>query len=156
MRHRSRTLALLTAAPLALGTAVSGTAAPSPAVDGTPVSVHVEGLRSTRGQVLACLTTQPAAFPDCRDDATARKLVVPADRAADLDFGPVAPGRYAVALLHDENGNGRADMALVIPREGFGFSRNPAIRFGPPVFTRAAFTVGAVPVRETIRMRYIL
>ena len=143
--------ALLILAPLALGAAAGSAAA-----GGTPVSVHVEGLRSTRGQVLACLTTRPAAFPDCRDDADARKLVVPSALATDLDFGPVAPGRYAVALLHDENGNGRADMALMIPREGFGFSRNPAIRFGPPAFARAAFTVGAAPVRETIRMRYIL
>ena len=151
MRHRSRPLALLIVAPLALGAA-----APNPAVRGTPVSIHIEGLRSTRGQVLACLTMRPATFPDCRDDAAAHKLVVPAAQAADLDFGPVAPGRYAVSLLHDENGNGRADMALMIPREGFGFSRNPVIRFGPPAFARAAFTVGTAPVRETIRMRYIL
>ena len=60
-----------------------------------------------------------------------------------------------MALLHDENANGKADMALVVPREGFGFSRNPAVRFGPPAFARAAFAIGPQDQRQTIRMRYM-
>jgi uncharacterized protein (DUF2141 family) len=45
----------------------------------------------------------------------------------------------------------------MIPREGFGFSRDARVRFGPPKFGEAAFEV--VPgARETlvIRMRYML
>ena len=64
-------------------------------------------------------------------------------------------GRYAISLLHDENGNGKADMALMIPREGFGFSRNAPVRMGPPSFASAAFAVSGATVRETIRMRYM-
>ena len=127
----------------------------SPAAPGANVSIRIEGLRSQRGQVLACLTAHAKAFPDCRHDPAARKLAVPASGAADLDFGNVAAGSYAISLLHDENGNGRADMTLMIPKEGFGFSRNAPVRFGPPSFARATFTVGNVPVHETIRMRYI-
>ena len=36
------------------------------------------------------------------------------------------------SLLHDENENSKLDTMLKIPKEGFGFSRNPAIRMGPP------------------------
>lgn len=122
---------------------------------GIEVSARVEGLRSERGQILACLTLNPRDFPDCRHDPAARKLVVPAHSAASIDFGPVAAGSYAIALLHDENGNGKADMTLMIPREGFGFSRNAPARFGPPSFASAAFAVDDAPVRQTIRMRYI-
>ena len=82
--------------------------------------------------------------------------MVAAAQAAHLDFGHIPAGSYAIALLHDENGNGRADMALMIPREGFGFSRDAPVRFGPPSFARAAFAVGGAPVRQTITMRYIL
>lgn len=117
--------------------------------------MKIEGLRSQHGQVLACLTTNPADFPDCRKAPSARKLVVPARSAGELDFGNVSAGSYAVSLLHDENGNGRADMALMIPREGFGFSRNAPVAFGPPRFDRAAFPVKGAAVHETIRMRYI-
>ena len=67
----------------------------------------------------------------------------------------VAPGRYAIALLDDANRNGKADMALFLPREGFGFSRNAAARFGPPKFAAAAFDVGTDEVSIPIRMRYM-
>jgi len=68
----------------------------------------------------------------------------------------VSPGRYAVSLFHDENANGKLDKMVMIPREGFGFSRDAPVHFGPPSFSAAAFDVGAMPVRQAIRMRYML
>lgn len=148
MRHRSRPFALLILAlPLLLGAATD-----APGVD---VVVHVSGLRSHKGQVLACLSDKPASFPDCSKDASARRMAMPAAQAASIAFGPVPAGTYAISLLHDENGNGRADMAVFIPKEGFGFSRNPAIAFGPPRFARAAFVVTDTPVQQNVQMRYI-
>ena len=151
MRHRSRAvlaLAGLTALPLLA-------AAGEPA--GTSVTVEVTGLRSTEGVVRACMTSHPDRFPRCRGDANAYGLVVPAGRSVTLEFAGVAPGRYAIALLHDENGNGKADRALsLMPREGYGFSRDAPVRMGPPSFEQAAFDVGAARVRQTIRMRYML
>lgn len=121
------------------------------------VSIRIEGLRSAKGQVLVCLTPEPRAFPDCKEASQARsRLAVPAGQAARIDFGAIEKGSYAIAVLHDENGNGRADWALMIPREGFGFSRNPVVLAGPPSFAAAAFVVGDAPVQQTIRMRYIL
>ena len=119
------------------------------------VEVSVSGLRSVKGQVLACLTAKAKGFPNCRLDPAARKLAVPAGGAVTLLFSGLPPGSYAVSLLHDENGNGKADMTLMIPREGFGFSRDAAARFGPPKFSAAAFDVGADEVSVPIRMRYM-
>ena len=119
------------------------------------VEVSVSGMRSTKGQVLACLTTQAKGFPDCRRDATARKLAVSANGTVTFRFTALPPGRYALALLHDENGNGKADMTLMIPREGFGFSRDAAVRMGPPRFAAAAFAVEGDAVTMPVRMRYI-
>ncbi len=151
MRHRSRARSALSGLLLAgLAPALVG-AGPA----GEDVRVSVTGLRSAKGQVLACLVSNPRGFPDCQRDPAARKLVVPANAAGDIDFGPVAPGRYAIALLHDENGNGKADMVLMMPREGYGFSRDAAVRFGPPSFKAAAFEVGGAPVHQTVRMRYM-
>jgi len=59
-------------------------------------------------------------------------------------------------VIHDENGNAKLDTLAGIPREGFGFSRNPAIRFGPPRFAAARFAVGGDANQQQIRMRYIL
>ena len=67
------------------------------------------------------------------------------------------PGRYAIALLHDENENGKADRALgMMPREGFGFSRDAPVRMGPPKFHDAAFEMVSQDRQMTIKMRYML
>jgi len=131
--------------------ALSGAAPP-----GGEVSATVTGLRSTRGSVVACLTARPDAFPDCAKDPQARLASAPAAAAnIHLEFGAVPPGRYAISAFHDENGNGRLDKSLMIPREGYGFSRDAPVRFSPPRFAQAAFAVDAGPARQTIRMRYI-
>jgi uncharacterized protein (DUF2141 family) len=148
VRHRSRAIStLILAAPLVAAT---------PPDAGAEISVMVTGLRSAKGQVLACLTTQPRAFPNCAKDPASHKLVVPVSgNTVRINFGPIAPGRYAISLLHDENGNGKADMALFMPKEGFGFSRDAPVRLGPPSFNSAAFIVADVPVNLAVRMRYM-
>ncbi len=142
---------LFAAAPGAAG----ADAAPPPAETGQ-VSLTVTGLRSTKGRVMACLTARPGAFPDCAKDPQARLASVPATAASvRLEFGAVPPGRYAISAFHDENGNGRLDKSLMIPREGYGFSRDAPVRFGPPSFASAAFAVIAGAQQQTLRMRYM-
>jgi len=48
------------------------------------------------------------------------------------------------------------DLALFLPKEGFGFSRNPKIGMGPPKFKSAQFSVGADDVSYAVKMKYIL
>ncbi len=119
------------------------------------VSATVTGLRSAKGQILACLTQIASRFPGCERDTSARTLIVPARSQVELDFGMVPAGTYAIALVHDENGNGKLDKRLIIPAEGFGFSRNAPVRFGPPSFASAAFTVDGAQQHQAIRMRYM-
>lgn len=140
---------------LLVGAAALLGGAGAPAQD---VSVVVSGLRSARGQLLACLTTQAKAFPDCSKDPAAHHLTVPLTSGGPvtLDFGAVPAGQYAVSLIHDENANGKLDTTLMLPREGYGFSRDAPVRFGPPPFAAAAFVVGGEPVRQAIRVRYLL
>ena len=151
MRHRSRAFAAAVTAGLLL--------APLPASSTqgtTTVTIAVTGLRNTNGIVQACLTAEARFFPDCDRDPAAHRLSVHASSNMVLQFDDVPPGTYAVALLHDENANGRVDRMLMIPREGFGFSRDAPVRMGPPHFTDAAFALGPATARQTIRMRYML
>ena len=115
----------------------------------------VTKLRSAKGQILACLTTDARAFPQCEHDSSARSLILPAREGMVLNFGRVPEGRYAIALIHDENGNGKLDKHLIIPREGFGFSRNAPVAFGPPSFSSASFTVDGEDHHEAIHVRYL-
>ena len=136
--------------PLLLWTSLMGATAPG------SVDAEIEGLRSQKGQILVCLTMRADHFPDCHDDPQARRLTVPTGQASVLRFTGLPSGGYAIALIHDENGNNKLDTLFGIPKEGFGFSRNPVIRFGAPKFAAARFDVTSGTVDETVRVKYML
>ncbi len=139
-----RTLALLCpAAALVLG------AAPVAHLD-----VSVTQMRSAKGLLRVCLTADPDNFPGCVDDADAITRSVPAGVHA-MRFDGLPLGHYAIAVIHDENGNAKLDTIAGIPREGYGFSRNAPVRFGPPHFAAARFAVASDANEQQIRMRYI-
>jgi len=120
------------------------------------VEVRVEKLRSGKGMVHLCLTANPAHFPDCARDPKAQKKSIAAKGASVVMLPGVSPGAYALSVFHDENGNTKLDTFLKIPKEGFGFSRNPVVRFGAPTFSQVRFEVGAGIARQTVRMQYLL
>jgi uncharacterized protein (DUF2141 family) len=124
---------------------------------GGQITVTVTNMRNTKGVVRACMTSNSKRFPRCGDDPNSHKLVVSAAQSSSFTFTDVAPGRYAIALLHDENDNGKADRALfMMPKEGFGFSRDAKVRMGPPKYRDAVFDYAGGTTRQTIRMRYLL
>jgi uncharacterized protein (DUF2141 family) len=138
------------------GAWASSLAAQPAATTGIELKVQVERLRSGRGVVHACLTQDRVHFPDCRADPRALRLTAPARAAAVLRFENVPEGTYALAVIHDENANGQLDTFAKIPREGFGFSRNPPIRFGPPGYDQTSFTLAPGRNVQMIRVRYLL
>lgn len=142
-------------AALFAGEAVAQSPPPPARLAMIDVKARVSGLRSAKGQVLACLTDRPETFPDCKADPDARSLKVSANGPIVLDFGAVPPGLYAISLFHDENGNGKLDKRLMIPREGYGFSRDAPVMMKAPSFRSAAFEVGGAETDVTIKMRYL-
>lgn len=135
-------------------TIASATAAADPA--GAALDVTITGLRSQNGRILACLTANPRTFPGCEKDPKALHVNVPTPEGGHLHFAGIRPGLYALAVIHDENGNGRMDMALFLPREGVGVSRNPRPRMGPPTFDSAAFRIDGADESLSVTMKYLL
>jgi len=130
-------------------------AAGTPPTPSPTVEVSITGLRNAKGQILVCLTTNSKAFPDCSKDKGSVRMAVKAADAGDFIVHAPAAGTYAIAVVHDENSNSKMDMAIFLPKEGFGFSRNPAIAFGPPKFKSASFAVTG-DTRQSIKMKYML
>ncbi|WEK44240.1 MAG: DUF2141 domain-containing protein [Candidatus Sphingomonas colombiensis] len=120
-----------------------------------PLDLSFTNLRSDKGMVRICITIVPKNFPACRDEQHAVTRSIPA-ATRHLRIEGLPAGDYAVAVIHDENGNGKLDTFAGIPREGFGFSRNPAIGFGPPSFAAARFTLDGAGATQEIRLRYLL
>ena len=93
------------------------------------------------------------AFPDCKRRGLAQSAAIK-DRVATVSFSHVAPGSYAIAAFHDENNNGRLDTFMGIPREGFGFSRNPPVRTRAPRFLECDFEV-STNISTAIAIKYL-
>jgi len=123
---------------------------------GDELALEIGGFRNAKGAAHLCLTSNPAYFPDCGRDPQAVKRTVTVKGLGTVRIHGIKPGRYALSVIHDENGNGKLDTWLGIPREGFGFSRNPTVRFGPPRFDRVRFDLGSGFTRQTVRMQYLL
>lgn len=82
-----------------------------------------------------------AAGYDGQQAPLATREVAPAGAATTVTFDGLSPGRYAVMVIHDENGNGQLDTNLVgMPVEGYGFSNNPQV-MRKPTFDEAAFAL---------------
>ena len=120
------------------------------------LEVNVEELRSDNGLLHVCVTRDEAHFPDCEDDPSAVRETFRVADTRSVRFANLPSGDYAIAILHDENGNSRLDRFAGIPREGIGFSRNPRFSFGPPRFSSARFRLSNRGDVQRIRMRYFL
>jgi uncharacterized protein (DUF2141 family) len=153
MRHkRIGTLA----AALLTAVATKGAASPGVPKPGADLQVQLSGLRSGKGMVHLCLSASVTRFLHCKDDPSAVARSIPASAAGRLDLGTVKAGTYALLVVHDENRNGRLDMTLGIPREGFGFSNNPAMKPRAPKWEEIRFTVPQTASVQQVRIRYVL
>jgi uncharacterized protein (DUF2141 family) len=100
--------------------------------------VKVTGLKSQKGDLYLALHQRPEYF-QVPDSAFIKKIVKINKETEEVIFDKIPTGRYALAVYHDENLNGRLDASPVgIPREGYGFSNNPKVP-GRPKFEQAAF-----------------
>ena len=118
------------------------------------IRVEIGGLRNGKGEVMCSLYASAEGFPTQDKKALAHaRSAIAAGRGTCL-FAGIEPGTYAVAVFHDENGNGKLDSNFLgIPREGVGSSNNAKGHFGPPKFGDAAFRFpgGLLELKVTIK-----
>lgn len=121
------------------------------------LAVSVEGLRNSHGNLLLCLTRRGEAdFLKCDKDPAKVARVVAATAGKAIGLEGLEPGEYSLLLVHDENRNGKLDTFMGIPKEGFAFSRNPAIRMGPPHYRDVHFPLPAGTSHQTLKVKYLL
>lgn len=116
------------------------------------LTVHIDGAASTEGTVRAALHDGAEGFP--ADRTPVQGMVTDADPGGvTLVFEDLAPGRYAIAAYHDEDGDEALTTNLFgIPKERFGFSQGARGTLGPPSFDAAAFDVGAEGAEVTVNL----
>ena len=106
---------------------------------GVTLTVHASGLRNQKGALVCRLFASGEGFPAKPTYLAERRVKIPGTEA-NCEFRDIRPGVYAVALFHDENGNGKLDTNILgIPSEGVGTSNNKRPLIGPPSFSDAKF-----------------
>jgi uncharacterized protein (DUF2141 family)/uncharacterized membrane protein len=120
--------------------------------EGADLRVDVQGVPAAGGTVRAAVFNRAEDFP--RGKVIAANFADTAGPTASILFTDLAPGEYAVAAYHDENGNGRLDTNLMgQPIEAYGFSRDASGAMGPPRFADAAVKVDAAGLAIKINLR---
>ncbi|MCF8379708.1 MAG: DUF2141 domain-containing protein [Bacteroidales bacterium] len=99
------------------------------------LTVEINNLSNNTGKVLLELL----------DGKEQRLLALSAkieDNTCIFVISDLKPGKYAFKYFHDENVNKELDTNWMgVPSEGFGFSNNAKIKFGPPSFSDMIFDV---------------
>jgi uncharacterized protein (DUF2141 family) len=120
------------------------------------LELTIAGVRSGDGRVLVAVFDSAEGFQKMTPDKRAAAVQLPINGgAARTVITGLKPGRYAVSVVHDANGNGKLDTNLVgLPTEGYGFSRDARGTMGPPSFEAAAFDLPETGGKQTIKLGY--
>ena len=115
----------------------------------------MRGIHSAKGVIRLALCPPNAGFPDCKGREVRSATLPIAAGQARIRFTDLPAGNYGISVFHDANANARLDTFLGIPREGYGFSRNPSFRPRAPHFAEVEFAVHGA-ITETITLRYLM
>jgi len=115
----------------------------APAAGANDLRVLVTGIESDRGEIACLLYDDAKGFPYKQEAAVDTKRYAAAPGMLTCTFENVPAGRYAVAAVHDENGNQQIDGNLFGVKEPWGVSNNirPASR--APRFGESSVSMGA-------------
>ena len=124
-------------------------AAPAFAAD---LTVNLQGLRVQTGLIKVALVDSLEAW-DGKAAPVQATGAPPQGEVAQFTFKDLKPGRYAVMITHDENGNGTLDSNLIgMPVEGYGFSNNPRV-MRKPTWDETRFEVGVDNLAINVELR---
>jgi len=120
------------------------------------IHVKILNIRNSTGTVACALFEAPKGFPhEFLKFATNIMIIKIRKSQARCDFEDIPPGNYAMAVVHDENMNGKLDANWVgIPTEGYGFSNNAKALLGAPSFSAASFRYEGQSINMTMRLNY--
>jgi len=120
------------------------------------IHVKVLNIRNSAGTVACALFESAVGFPvEYLHYATNIMVIKIRDSQARFDFLDIPPGTYALAVIHDENMDGKLDTNwLGAPMEGYGFSNDAKAFLGAPSFSAATFRYDGRNIDLTIALNY--
>lgn len=107
------------------------------------LTVNIENIQEKQGSLRVAVYNTAKGFPENEPRLAGRVLQV-THTDLNISFKDLSAGRYAVAVMQDQNDNGVLDRNFFgIPSEPYGFSQQSSGKSGQPTFDQAAFELNA-------------
>jgi len=109
------------------------------AQDKNEIHITVKNITPVKGQLLIAFYNEKNNFLKVEGTIYNNTYKV-VSQTQKVVFNSIKPGKYAIAVIHDVNNNGKLDQNFIkLPTELIGTSNNIKNRFGPPLFDDALF-----------------
>ena len=118
------------------------------------IKLEISHMKNQKGYLLIALFTKSGDYP--KKGWIKRGLIKHINaKVMKYTFKDIEKGTYAISIVHDENKNLDMDTNFIgMPKEGFGFSTNPKIRFSAPSFNDTKFYLNGLK-NLSIKMDYL-
>lgn len=122
-------------------------------VSAQTVQFNIEDIQHDKGKLYVQLFQGEENFK--KGEAYNVAIVNAQQGSLSVTFNNVEPGDYAIRYFHDENNNRDFDNNMFgMPIEGYGFSNNATVNFGPPSYQQMTFVVADAPVTNISKVNY--
>jgi uncharacterized protein (DUF2141 family) len=137
---------------IVLSSALAACLLTSVAASAATLEIEITDIRSSEGHLMVAVHASEDGWDGKAAPVTARMQKAEGDTAV-LTIDELAPGNYAVLVMHDLNGNGELDSNFMgMPIEGYGFSNNPEV-MRKATFEEARFELPEDGTRIQLRLR---
>jgi uncharacterized protein (DUF2141 family) len=119
------------------------------------IDLTISEIKNKKGLIRVSLFNQDDGFPNDHEKAFRSISMEITELQLNFNIADLPTGEYALAILHDENENGKMDFNFLrMPKEGYGVSNNAKSSFGPPKFKDAIFLLSSDELSLEIKMNY--
>ena len=135
-----------------LGIATLAAAPAAMAEENATLTLSVDNIETQTGKLMVALFKGQQHWKS--NDAIAAQAPLVNGETMTLTFEALEPGEYGIKIYHDENSDGKLNTgSFGIPKEPYGFSNNAPVRFGPPSWEKAHFTLQAGENTQSITLK---
>lgn len=116
--------------------------------------LHIENVQDTKGCLQIALFNSAETFLIDEKAAYTKTIYHETSGKIKVELTGLPYGSYALAIFHDEDGDGKLDKNLFgIPTEPYTFSNNPKIKWRGPQYEESKFEFNANNTSLVLQLR---
>ena len=118
------------------------------------IDLNIVNVASSKGLIRVAVCPHGSGFPECSGPGARTYSFNAVKGTTQAVITLSKPGNYAISVFHDRNSNNKLDTFAGIPKEGYGFSKNPGFKPRAPRFEEAQVRLTDTSELD-IQLRYL-